>query len=531
MNQAEIKRRQAEEVANILAVITVFILGNRIAEGGITYISAAVSACTLAGIAVSGSLADVLGKLLRSRRNKGQYRNILELRRSALLFHGALGLLGALLLILFAGGIADGIFQIPYSTFIIMMLAPVVLLRTVTSVLQGYFQGEAAELPRAVSGSLRQFFLLGFGLLFGGMLESYGEKVSSLLKESRFTPMYGCMGIALAAGLAEILMILFLAILFKSSRRSERKLKQDGMYAGDSAWDCVRILCIGRWPQVLTELLLFLPLPLGMVLWGRRAAQAPETISQYDVYGGKYLVICGVLLFLLSIPVLPVLGRVFTHFRRDEGRLARTAFQSGVHACLVHGIFLSVYMAVMAAQAAALLGGADSGLLKQMLQGGSAVIAFVPLAAFFLRFLQAMGKKYFLLGAAGMADVVFIITFLLFSKREILSLVYGGVAGTLVLCVIAGVLSFRLLRIGMDWLNVLAVPLGAGGISGLVCMLLNRLFAGLGALPAMLLAFLISGMLYWILLLVLRNIKEQELETFPGGRLLAVLGQRMHLYS
>ena len=130
-----------------------------------------------------------------------------------------------------------------------------------------------------------------------------------------------------------------------------------------------------------------------------------------------------------------------------------------------------------------------------------------------------------------MADVVFIITFLLFSKREILSLVYGGVAGTLVLCVIAGVLSFRLLRIGMDWLNVLAVPLGAGGISGLVCMLLNRLFAGLGALPAMLLAFLISGMLYWILLLVLRNIKEQELETFPGGRLLAVLGQRMHLYS
>lgn len=232
MNQAEIKRRQAEEVANILAVITVFILGNRIAEGGITYISAAVSACTLAGIAVSGSLADVLGKLLRSRRNKGQYRNILELRRSALLFHGALGLLGALLLILFAGGIADGIFQIPYSTFIIMMLAPVVLLRTVTSVLQGYFQGEAAELPRAVSGILRQFFLLGFGLLFGGMLESYGEKVSSLLKESRFTPMYGCMGIALAAGLAEILMILFLAILFKSSRRSERKLKQDGMYAG-----------------------------------------------------------------------------------------------------------------------------------------------------------------------------------------------------------------------------------------------------------------------------------------------------------
>lgn len=531
MNQAEIKRRQVEEIASILTLITIYLLGNRMIDGGITYMTVAVSACTLMGIAVSGCLADALGKLLRSRRNKGQYKNILSMRRSVMLFQAALGLAGTLLLILFAEGIAEGIFQISYATFIIMALAPVVLLRTVSSVIQGYFQGEAAELPRAVSSILRQIFLLGFGFLFGSMLGKYGGKVSSLLKEADFEAMYTCMGIALAASLAEILIILFLAILFKGSRRNERRLKQDGMYTANSAWDCIRSLCNGRWPQFLTKLLQFMPLVLGLVMFCRKAVEEPGVISQYDVYIGRYLVVCGIILFVVSILVLPVMGRVFLHFRREEGRLARTAFQSGVHICLVHGLFLSVYVAVMAAQIASLLGGEDSELMTQMLQGGSAAIGFASLAVFFFRFLQTMGKKYFLLGAVGIADVVFVVTCLALSKTGILSLVYGGVAGTFALCLILGVFSYRQLRIQMDWLSVLVFPLGAGGVCGLVCMLLGRLFAALAVLPAILATFALSGILYWILLLVLRNFKEQELENIPGGRVLGMIGQKMHLYS
>lgn len=529
MNQAEIKRRQAEEIANILTLVTIFILGNRMEKGGITYMAAALSACTLVGILVSGSLADTLGKLLRSRRNKGQYKNILAMRKSAMLFQAALGLAGTLLLAICADGIAEGIFRISYSRFILMALAPLVLLRTVSSVIQGYFQGEAAELPRAVSGILRRIFLLGFGYLFGNMLGRYGEKVSGLLKEANFTPMYCCMGIALAASLTEIFIILFLAVLFKGSRRSERKLKQDGMYTGDSAWECIRSLCIGRWPQFLTELLKFLPFVLGLVLYGRKAEETGG-ILQYDVYAGRYLVICGVILFLVSALVLPVTGRIFLHFRRDEGRLARAAFQSGVHICLVHGIFLSVYVAVMAAQIASLLGGEDSELVKQMLRSGSSVIAFASLSLYCSGFLQAMGKKFFLLGAVGTADVVFAVTLLASSKTGILSLVYGGVAGTFSLGVMLAALSYRQLRMPMDWLSVLILPLGAGGVSGLACMLLGRMLAALGGLPAILVTFVISGLLYWILLFVFRNFKEQELETFPGGRLLGMIGQRLHLY-
>lgn len=527
MNQAEIKRRQAEELANILTLITVFVMGNLMAAGGITYMAVAAVSCIFVGIAVSGNLSDVLGKLLRSRRNKGQYRNIPGMRRSALLFQTGLGLAGTLLLLLAAGILAEDVFQVSYSTFIMMALSPVIVLRSISNVLQGYFQGEGAELPRAVAGILRNLMILGFGCLFCRMGSSYGEMVSRLLMEPNFTSMYACLGISMAVCLAEIFSILFLAVLFRSSRRREKKMKQEGMYA-ESAWECIRSLCVGRWPKLGTEMVLAMTLVLGLVLFCRAEQEA---VWQYDIYMGKYLVICGVLISLISILVLPIMGKIFQGFRKEENRYARTAFQAGIHLCIVHGIFFSVFTAAMGTPISGLLGGEFGESVKKMVQGGSLLILFAVLSLYFARFLQAMGKRYLVLGAAGIGAVISLITVMLTAKSGILSLVYGGLTGSFFLCIMLGILSCRLLRVRLEWLSVLILPLGAGGISGVICMLFGKfLTSALGNFPVLLIAAVVSGAVYWGLLLVLRDFREQELDFFPGGRLINLLGQMMHIY-
>ena len=40
----------------------------------------------------------------------------------------------------------------------------------------------------------------------------------------------------------------------------------------------------------------------------------------------------------------------------------------------------------------------------------------------------------------------------------------------------------------------------------------------------------VSGAVYWVLLLLLRNFKEQELEAISGGRLIGMLGQLLRVY-
>ncbi len=532
MNQAEAKRRQAEAFSNILMFVTIFVLGGLTGDNGITYTAVAVQACTLFWIIISGSLSDALGRLLRTRKNKGQYKNIVRMRGSVMLFQLVLGLAGSLILAALSGAVADKLFRIPYSGLILLAMSPVVALRSVSAVLEGYFQGEGLELPRAIAGILRQAFLLGLGILFCHLVGGYGEKVSSLLRQENFSAMYGGLGIALAVSLSELLVVLFLGLIYKATRRAEQKARQEGMYATDSPWECARYLHSARWPQWLTGLCAFLPFALGLVFLGRKGADSGQMAVEYGLYVGRYLVTCGIVAAVVTILIIPVIARIFQCFKREENRFARTVFQSGVHFGLVHGIFLTVLVAVLGEEVADFLHPVNQQLVAGMLQRGSALIGLAPLSLYFVRLLHAMGKKYLVLAAVCGADLVFVLTVLLvMGKAGILSLIYGGLAGTALLCVLLGVLAYRQMRVRPDWLGAFAVPLGAGGLAGLIILLIKKLLSPhLGSLATLLTAFLAAGLVYWIVLLLLRNFKEQELEVVPGGKLIGMLGQLLRVF-
>lgn len=529
MNQAEIKRRQAQEVSNILALVIICMAGHLVGEKGITYTAVAAECCLLVWTAVCGELSDGLGRLLRARRNKGQYRNIVRMRGTALAVQATLGAAGSAALFFGADWIGEGIFNIPCSVLILKVLSPAVLLRSLTCAVTGYFQGEGAELPRAVAGIMRQLFILGFGLLFCKILGDYGQKVSGLLRQENYAAMYSGVGIALAVCLADFFILLFLVIIFKGSRRNERKLRQEGMYSADSRWDCVRFLCMGRWPQAVSSFMTVFPMVSGLLLFGWKAREGTAEITVYGLYAGKYLVVCGVLVCVISLLLLPVVGRIFLCFRRNENRFAKTVFMSGVHAGLVYGIFLTVYVGVMGGRIADILSKENGETVKQMLQGGACVILFAGLSLYFGRFLHTAGKRYPVLAALCLANVVYFAAAVLLSEAGILSLVYGGAAGMFVLCILLGVFSFRQMWVKADWLSLLIVPLGAGAAAGGVCALMG--LAPLGDPVILPLAFAVSGAVYWGLLLALRNFKEQELEVIPGGRLIGALGQRLRFYS
>jgi len=532
MNRAEAKRRQAGEAAGILALAAVLMAGRLTGENGAAYVIAAVEIYALLWSIVGGGVSDTLGRLLRSRRNKGQYKNVIQMRRSAMLFHGAAGLAGSLLLLFFGGGIAEGLFGMPYSTLIIMVLSPTIVLRSVSAVLLGYFQGEGSELPTAAAGILRQIFILGFGFMFSRILGGYGQKVSDLLQQENYTAMYGGVGFAVAVSLSELFVVTFLMVIYKGSSRGEKRTRQDAMYTTDSVFDCIRYLCTARWPQFVTELLGILPLALGLFLFCRSVET--DAAAEYGMYAGKYLAVCGIGISLISIAVLPILGRVFAGLRREEPRAARTAFQGGVHTCVVHGIFLSVYTAVMGAQLLDVFCPESGDAALRMLLTGSSVILFGALAVYFGRFLQKSGKKILVLGAFGIADIIFAFSAMLalgVGKAGILALVYGGLAGMAVLCVLLGILSYRQMRMRMDWLHVVIMPLGAGGVAGLLCALLGRAVSPhLGSLMALFVTAACAGAVYWVLLLLLRSFREQELEILMGGRLIGALGQLLHRY-
>lgn len=529
MNRAEVRRRQAGLLSNGLMLAAILILGRHAGNNGITYMTVAVLAYGLLWTAVGGSLSDTLGRLLRSRKNKGQYKNAWKMRRSAMILQSVLGLAGSIGLFVFSGCIAEGVFGLRRGTFILAVLSPAVFLKAVSSVLMGCFQGEGSELPTAVAGFLRPLFFFGFGLLFSGLLGDYGEKVGGLLRQENFAAMYRGAGIALAVSLAELLVVLFLALIYRAGGM-QKNGRQEG-YGTESGLECVRHLCAGRWQQAATAFLVLLPLGLGLFFFAARTEDEAALTSGYGPYAGGYLVLCAIVASLVATSALPVMAKIFGALRKSEHRFARTVFQGGMHICLVHSVFAAVFVAFMAQQLGELLCPESAEALLPMLRAGSCVIVFAVLSYYFARFLQTAGKRQLVMLAAGSGDILFLAVVMATGKAGVLSLVYGGITGTFLICIMLGVFACGHMRVRVDWIKAVAVPAGTAMASGLVCMLIGSLLAPhMHAAVTLLVTFVVGGGLYWAALTVLRNFDDQELDVIPGGRLIDGLRQMLHIY-
>lgn len=533
MNQVEVKRRQIQLGSYMLGLMNIWILGKNIGDNGIAYLAAALEAFGVLWMLTGSKVPDTLGRLLRGRNNRGQYKNAAKMRQHILIQQLVLGLFGAFLFLGCANVLAEKVFRVPYSRFIMMLLAPVLLIRAVSAVLLGYFQGDGSELPTAVSCVLRQIFLLGFGLLFGSILGGYGEKVSALLGQEDFTAMYGGVGIAAAILLTEVLLVLFLFLVYRGSQKKARKREAEGMKATDSFVGHVRGLYRNMGGKMLLGLLESLPLWMGLIFYQKSAADSYASVDNYGVYFGKYLVLCGLLALFVAILVTGLLSKTAVSVRKDEQRFAKGIFQTGMRMAVIHSLFFTVFTGVMASQLAGILDGGSSKLLTELLTGGSLLIAFVSLAYYFSRLLLLLGRDYLVYLLAGIGDIAFIVSAVVLlnvADMDIQALVYAGVIGTGVYAVFLGVLTCRQLRAGVDWLRTLGIPVGSACLMGLLCFLLCRVFSShLGNVVTVLLCLVLGIVVYWGLLLVLRCFREQELDIVPGGRIIRAAGQLLHV--
>lgn len=534
MNQAQMRRKQSQAISFILTLITLVVVGRLAGYNGVAYMAAALESYAVLCIAVCGGISDVLGRILRVRMAKSQYRNAEVMRKNALVLQAFLGLFAAAALFLGAEKIAVGLFRMQYSSVILMILAPAVFLRALSSLLIGYSKGNGSELSAIAAGLARQIFILLFSLVFSRLLGNYGEKVSFLLAHANFRSMYSGIGVAMAVTLTELGVVFFLFLSYQVSRRRSGRAAREGMRAADSFPDSAKILFRNRGPQTGMLLLAVLWIPLGMIFWQWAAADGQTAAVEYGVCAAGYGAACGIAVGVIMLFLLPVCVHALSLLRKEELRFARNVFQNGVHMGAAQGIFFSSFMTVMSDQIGAVFCGEQAAAASKLLRGGSFVVFLAALSMYFARLLILTGKKYLVMGTVAVADIICVVSVILLikgGKAGILSLAYGTLAAGGVLCIALGMFVYRVFRQKMDWLHVLAVPAGMAALSGFVGLLLGKaLTPHLGSGVTLFVCLVLCGALYWTGLLLLRNFHEQELETLPGGRLLYALGQLLRVF-
>ena len=530
MKHVEVKRKQIQIFSYIIWLITLLVISKIVRNDGIVYFVVAVEAATIFLLLLSHSVPDTLGKILRSRSTRNQYKNVKKIRKNILTFQFIIATIGAVTLFFLSDFLANEVFKMPYSSYIIKILSPIILLRTICGVLKGFFQGSGTEMPTVVVDVLRQVFTLGFGILFCNILKTYGEKVSALLQNNTFTAMYGIMGIAIAMLLSEVLLLLFLLLIYLgSNHKSNHKL--DGLNKTESFSESIRIFYSSMSFSILNSLLARLPIWLGIVFFVRSGEV--KQISEYGIFYGKYFVLCGFVMLPICALMLSMCVRIVSDLRKGEQHFARNEFQVALQTGFVNTVFVSAWMIAMAKQIASLFAEKDAVLLAKMIQSGSSIVVFVVLCYFFLQILLLNKKDIIVLFTFGVLNIVFIISLTLclkIWKFGVLSLVYAGVASSFIICIMLGFFAIKLLKTNINLINSIIIPLVAAVIIGVINALLSKLVGlYLGNIVTLLVTYLMGVILYWLVLLLTKSYKEEDLYLIPGGKLILKFGQLLRI--
>lgn len=558
----EIKKKQIICYTFIIGIIGMMGMGKVLGDGGMAYLAVAVEAVSVFTLPVTWGVSDVIARLQKNRRSKGQFKGVARMRGQFLLLQGITGALLTVGFLLLADTLAEKLFRVHYSASAMKLLAPVILFQALGAALLGYFQGSGSYMPSLVSAVLRQGFFLVFGSLFGRRLTAYGDKVSNLLKNDCYSGMYGAMGVALGILTAELLVLLFLIIVYLGSdRKADEQRSQEGLRRTESMGDTVRVFYGALWQGICTAFLAALPVLLGAAFYLRRVVllyadasalvladgvAEPATgdiaslaqltvdgaVADYGSLFGKCFLLCAVFVLILAARCFSVYGRLHGAIRREDIRYTRDVAATGLHYVWTVGLYFAAIMMVMAPQmAAGFFPGREEGV-DGMLRTGGAMVLLAGLVVLFSMILLAHGEWHILTGALGIwmiLDILFQNIFVKSSNYSVTGILSGALLAALLLT--AGLAAYCVWqgRIGTDYIHyirILGVPLAGAGIMALAVMLITRLLGPhIGNVAAVIVAALLGALVYGGVLVVTKNIREYEISVLYGKQARKLLGR------
>ncbi|MDL2300748.1 oligosaccharide flippase family protein [Lachnospiraceae bacterium OttesenSCG-928-D06] len=532
MNRVEVKRRQIEVIQGIFSLIIVIVMGRMLGNSGIAYAAAAYFSLLLFETLVTSSVPDSLGKLIRSRNQKSQYKNVTVVKNTILIYQCVIGILGSLILYGLANVFERYVFCMPNSALIIKVLSPVIFIKSISSVIQGYFKGSGIQTPSIIMGVLRRIFFFGFSLIFFHMFWQYGEKVSALLKNTSFSAMYGAVAFAFSYVITEILLLVFVIFLYLFRRKEKKEKEKDGLRLTENIGTAIQNFYHIMIPEILIKLLAIFPLFAGLFLYQRSIEDISLSIPIYGAYIGQYVIICLIPIGLILCIIYPSCARIVSFYKKEEQRLVEDIFGSVLIYVSALACMFTIFFTVLSPHLVKFLFPL-TGEAASFIQSGSLIILTVSLNLFFLMLLKLNGKPFLGIILLFIQNVLFTGISLLFLKAfsmGTMGIVYALLISSSILALSSGFFVVRQLNVSLYIISYV-IMLGVLVVVGLIIMGLKHIMSPhLGNGMILLLCFLVLNILYWPLLLFAKSFKKEVLNQMPGGALLVWIGKLMKIY-
>lgn len=513
----------ATALVKIIGAIYKIPLNRLLGPKGFGYFNTAYEIYSILLMISTTGLPVAMSRMISEAKTLGQTRQIRQIyRTSAIVFLligavGAGGMMALCLPLAMAFGQAN-------SWFAILCLSPSVLFICLISTDRGYFQGQSNMMPTSISQVMEALCKLVVGLL-----------AAFVLKKLTGSMVYAAGGAILGVTSSTLLSAVYLKIKHRqsSAQLSAEACADPTVYSRRSTVGKLLTIAIpitigAAGLQLITavDTSVYMHRLLGPGLVGTAELKSETADYIKGIYNFSQTIFNMPCAFItpLTISVIPAITEQLTLRRR---RAANTLAESAIRVMSLIAMPCSVGLVVLARPIMQLLGGysgADLTLASGLMRILGACVFFNSLVLVLNAVMQSHGFVYIPvinMVVGGIARLI--ITFILVGNPKIN--ITGAAISTLSCYILISSLNFfsirRVLARPPRILSNLYKPAIASAIMGGAAYLVNRLAGAFPLIVRLGGAILAAGIVYLVLVLVLKIITADDCKLLPKGEKIA----------
>ncbi|MDF2943690.1 MAG: hypothetical protein K0S01_2548 [Herbinix sp.] len=520
-----------------------------IGDEGMGYYTNTFEIYNIALILSSYSLPMAVSKLVAVRRSKKEHRNAYRIFLSAMTIAIAVGLIATLIIFFGANFIANVIYESPNIALPLMILAPTIFVFAVMGVLRGFFQGKNTMIPTAISQVLEQIINAVVSIVAAYLLV---RNYSGNINVASYGAAGGTLGTFTGACIG-LFFLLFVFVLYKPV--INKQMRNDKESSRESYKTIYKLLFITIAPIILSQTVYQISGFLDGVLFMQ--IMGTKQISTFDmevlekavsgslytedfrntligIYGIKYRLLTNVPVAIATAFAASIVTTIAAANARGMQEVIRRKVHVAIKFNMIIAIPSAVGMGVLASPLLQLIYGDANHLPANFLRLGSISIIFYALSTISSAILQGINKLRVPVINSAISlgfHIVLVFVLLTFTPLSAYALVIGNVTFALVVCILNWVSIAKHLEYQQEIIKTFIIPTVSAGLMGVAAFFT---YQGMKLLTnsnivSSLVAILIAILVYFILLIFLRGVDEEELSFIPKGGTIIQILKRLHL--
>lgn len=500
---------------------------NIIGDEGMGYYNIAFQIYNLALILSSYSMPLAVSKLVAAYSVKREHRSSYRVFKAAMLLACISGFVASVIIYFGSDYFATVIFKSPRSAIPLRVLSPTIFVVAIIGVLRGFYQGKNTMLPTSVSQLLEQ--------IINGMVSILAASAFMVANSASYgIAAYGAAGGTLGTFAGAVSALIFLSLVFYAYRPIiYKQMRRDTLSEVEDYSKVYHLLFMTIAPVILSQTVYQLSGIVDNALFGNimhAKGVTPEVHSALlGIYSSKYNLLVNVPISIASAIAASMVPSIVRARVKGSSRDVKKKVAVAIKFNMIIAIPAAVGMAVLARPIMNLLfytkDANSTNIAVNLLVYGSVSIVFYALSTISNAVLQGINHMSIPVrhSAISLGIHIIIVTILLkFTNLGVYALVIGNVTFPLVVCILNWISIGRLLKYHQEIVQSFCKPIIASFGMGVVAIILYKAlyFLTHSNAVATILAVLFGMLTYFINLVVLKGISEEELDYVPKGQLI-----------